>query len=357
MLYLIALIPAIIGAVLYMLRQEIVWLEWLGGVAVGLAVAALMHAAAIWGMTSDTETWSGQVTRAVHYPEWVERYTQIVTTVDSKGHTQTHTEIRYRTHDEYWEAETTLDAIPISKDIFDALAAKLGGIATENPGKSGFDSGDPNIYVARNKTGWVQPVTATRIWKNRIKAAPTVFSFAKVSADIPVFGYPGNSDPFRSDRLLGTAPSKIGIFQWDLLNAELGPMKKVNLIMVGFDSLDSQLGKWQEAKWIGGKKNDLVLCYGGKTNASWSYVFGWTERATVKRNLETVLLNGPIDGSLLKKIRDEVVRNYEIKDWSKFDYISIEPPGWAYLVEIVLMLITQVAYWFWASNNEFEKEN
>jgi hypothetical protein len=39
-LYLIALIPFLLGAVAYAYRKEIVWFEWLGSVLVGLLVAA-----------------------------------------------------------------------------------------------------------------------------------------------------------------------------------------------------------------------------------------------------------------------------------------------------------------------------
>jgi hypothetical protein len=127
--------------------------------------------------------------------------------------------------------------------------------------------------------------------------------------------------------------------------------------MVGFDSADSGLGHWQEAKWIGGKNNDVVLTFGTDgTNVTWVYVFGWTEKDICKRNLETILLTNPLNNSILPVIEQEIRNGYVIKDWTKFDYISIEPPMWSYIVLIVIMVITQAGFWIWANMNEMDKE-
>jgi hypothetical protein len=65
--------------------------------------------------------------------------------------------------------------------------------------------GDPFDYASDNKTGWVEPITKLRIiLENRIKAAPSVFSFVKPPPN-SVYAYPKNDQPFRSDRLLGSA--------------------------------------------------------------------------------------------------------------------------------------------------------
>jgi hypothetical protein len=137
----------------------------------------------------------------------------------------------------------------------------------------------------------------------------------------------------------------------------LGPSKKVNLIMVGFPADSSEMmGQYQQAKWIGGKKNDLVICYGADAaKASWCYVFGWTEADIVKQNLQSIILAAPVDNNILPAIEKEVYASYVKKDWHKFDYITIQPPNWSYWVYAVVMLIAQSGFWFWACTNEFEK--
>lgn len=188
------------------------------------------------------------------------------------------------------------------------IAKAIGHIfATKSTYKSGFYSGDPNIYSTENRTGYVSPVTTNYSFENRIKACPSVFSFNKVPKGVKVFEYPYSRNIFMSDRLRN---SSIDILKWDQMNSRLGPIKKVNVILVNFEKQSSDMAHYQEAAWIGGKKNDLVLCYG----TDWSYVFGWTEEEIVKRNLEKILLDNSKDDSIIPKIEEEIIKNYKIKE-------------------------------------------
>ena len=66
-----------------------------------------------------------------------------------------------------------------------------------------IDGGDNNIYSTRNATGYIYPVTCERHFENKIKAAPSVFSFAKVPQGVPVHPWPKNPDWMHSGRLIG----------------------------------------------------------------------------------------------------------------------------------------------------------
>ncbi len=355
-LYLIAILPAIVGIFLYIFSDKVIWLEWLGSTAIAFLCSAVIHFMIITSMCGDVETWSGQISKSVHYPRWVEEYIQVHTSTDSKGKTRVWTTVEHRTHSEHWEAETTIgDEHEISESFFKEISRNFNNLTTEKPYKSGFDSGDPNIYAAYNKSGFVYPITGIRHWKNKIKASPSVFSFSKVPKDIPVYEYPPNDDWLKSDRLLGNVP--INISEFDKMNTRLGPHKRVNVIIVYFANKDSSISKWQQSKWIGGKKNDLVICYGGQKNnkADWAFCFGWTEREQVKKNLETIFLENKIDNNLIPIIEQEIKNNYLIKDWTKLDYITIYPPIWSYWVLIILMIITQGVFWYWANTNDFMK--
>jgi hypothetical protein len=247
----------------------------------------------------------------------------------------------------------------INNKSYNKIKEKFGGsIRSEYMRKSNFHFGDENIYITVCDTGYIQPCTKLVKFENRVKASPSTFSFSVVPEDAPVFDYPQNDNFWQSDRLLGLASEEIDLYKWDVLNTILGPREKVNLIMIGFNSDDESLGKMQENKWLGGKKNDLVLCYGmnptpekGKSLASWAYVFGWTDRQKVKRNLENVLLTNFIDDSILSLIKEEVEENYVIKEWDDFDYIKIKPPLWSYFLFIICMIIIQSIFYFFAKNN------
>lgn len=373
--YVFALLPIFVGAFLLWKKEEIVWWEWLISAAVAFAMAGIMHASAIWGMTGDVETWSGVVTKVSHMPRWVEEYQQrheetyyTGSGENRKAHTRVWYTTEHDTHPEHWEATrdfgTYQDEIDIEQSDFNEIAKKFGG-RIDNDGKQScshfggkFDGGDNNIYSAFNHTGWVEPTTTTRSFENRVKAAPSVFSFTQVPTNINVHPWPNNPDWRRSDRLVGTASVLVNSYKWDCMNSSLGPRKRVNVILVGFGKEPADYGQYQQAKWIGGKKNDLVLCFGGATRnqpAQWSYVFGWTENEMVKKNLQSLLLEHPINDSIIPLIADEVAKNYVIKDWHKFDYISIDPPTWSYWVYFLVMALVQGLLYYFFHVNEYGK--
>lgn len=366
LVYLIACLPVLIGAGLWIYRgKNVVWQEWLLGSAAGFLVAIIFHAVAVAGLTHDVETWSGRIVRVHYQPYWEADWweTQTYQCGDAK-HPRTCTRLvhRHENHQPYWEAIVNYGEINstyrISKNEYSEIVDKFGGIVKSQPGyRPHYESGDRNDYYAENHTNYTFPANTTKSFENRVKAAPSIFSFAEVPETVPVFEWPESDNWRRSNRLLGTAPKDFSIFAWDQMNAELGPSKLVNVICVGFEG-DSMLGQYQQAKWVGGKKNDLVICYGPKDasgKASWVYVFGWTDKDVVKKNLEELFLNNEIGDSLIPKIKSEIKENYVIKHWEDFDYLSVEPPTWSYVVLVLVMVLTQGAFWLWAEKNDLHE--
>lgn len=365
--YLFSVIPVAVGAVLWVKDREVTWWEWLAGSGLALVVSVIFHLISFYAVTGDTETWSGRVLSAVHHPWWKERYTETETyTTGSGKNQQTHvrTVTKHRDHPEHWTCRSTLGEIGegllgfggISKSRFLEIskAFECPPVKTYDS-KIGLCAGDPHIYVVSNKSGALVPVTTSKSWTNRVQASPSVFSFVKVPDGVEVYDYPENPSPWVSGRLLGSAKCA-GIYEWDQMNSRLGPTKRVNVILVAFrPDADATLGQYQEAKWLGGKKNDLVITYAGGPGQTpkWVYTFGWTEQETVKRNLDAIVGRTAIDRDVIPLIEDEVRASYVIKDWSKFDYLGIEPPGWSYPVFILVMAAAQAGFYFFAHSNAF----
>ncbi len=373
--WILALLPICIGGFLFLKTKTVIWQEWLISALIALIMAGAMHAYVINSQIGDTETWSGQVISARYIPKWKEYYeteryrTEYYTDANGKEQSRqvfdgydSHT----RWHDEEWHAETTLSMdvdiikskyIYITNKFKDSVRVK--GDRTTMAHASHMLEGDPYDYFSENRTGWIEPVTESRSFENRLKANSTVFSFVKVPTNILVYEYPKNTDMFRSDRLLGISRNYFNLLSFDQLNAKLGPVKKVNLIFVGFPTgTPREYGEYQQAKWLGGKKNDLVIAFAGGPIVEWVKCFGWTEKEIVKRNIESIFTENKLyNKDFLSKIEAEVRKNYLIKDWSKFDYISIEPPLWSYIVYIILLLVIQTGLYIYFHVNENDKEN
>jgi hypothetical protein len=375
--YLFACVPMFIGALLWFFNRRIVLQEWIGSTVVAFMIAGITHLIAVKGMTGDIETFSGEILYAKQFSAWREFYeeaiyrTETYTTTDSNGNTTTHTRLvfshwedRRRWHEANWWIYSNIDTkYQISSNefiwyckVFNDRQTVAGKRRTGEHNSKMID-GDPNDYEAHNKTGYIKPVTDKRHWKNKVKAAPSVFSFVKVPTNAPVYNWPENPNPFESERVLGTARQVIPKLEWDRMNAKLGPSKRVNVIIIGFGDQDSSVAHLQQAKWIGGKKNDLVITYGGPNEKPrWSFVFGWTERETVKKNLQTIILDNGVSTNTIPLIKQEISTNYKIKDWSKFDYLKVEPPKKAYIWFLSIMIIVQVGLYILFHLNDFDKD-
>lgn len=368
--YVLALIPVAIGMILWIKSNEVVWGEWLSASALAFIVAGSVHLYAIKSQTGDRETWSGQVSQVEYHPRWVEQYEESHTRTVGSGknqRTETYYTTEYATHEEHWEAERDFggdsDHVNIDLSEYNQIKNDFGG-AVQSEGKQSTrhgghrHTGDNSIYVTHNRTGVIWPVTTWKTFENRIKAAPSVFSFVKPPTGTVVFPYPENTSLFVSDRVIGQAKSYINLNKWDQLNSRLGPTKRVNLIAVGFDSNDSQLSQAQESMWLGGRKNDLVLTFGIKDKkVQWARVFGWTESDICKRNIETIILGQLGTPTFLTSLEREVANNFKKKDWHKFDYISIQPTTGHIIFFIVTTIITQTGLYIYFFFNDISKSS
>lgn len=378
-----AVLPIAVWGFMWASHKKVVWWEAAVGAGVALALAGAFHGMAGVLLGMDTETWSDRVSYAQYQPPWVEYYEEAIyrtehyttTSTDSQGRTVTehhtrevfsHWEPRTRRHGPSWWVESPLGTISCPEARYAEILSRFGGQTTPVPGDrstsehaSRLQSGDPNDYQTVNNTGWVYPVTARRRFENRTLVAPSLYSYPEVPETWrgQLYDWPENPDPFTSERLLGTAGNAFSIQAWDQLNARLGPTKLVNLICIGFGNEPREIASWQEAHFRGGKKNDLVICFGGTPKEpSWAYVFGWTEKELVKRKLETFFLEGNLTDQSIPQIEGLVRSHYELLDFeAKFAHIPIEPPLWMYLTYFLVTIVFQVGAHLFAHHNAEDK--
>lgn len=369
-LYLIALIPVIASMVLsFFSKGRITLKEWAAGVFGAFLCAGMLHGCSVVSMTSDTETWSGSVTKATYEPWWKARwkeddYIRVPSGTDKNGMT-TYRRVyvgwhyEYRTHEPNWYIETDLgQTINVSQSFANNVSSNFGKWVASPWDRYHYFEGDINRYFSVNTTRFLQPVTKLFTFENRAKAAPSRFSFKKVPKGTPVFEYPENNNAFASDRLLGTAKQTINLLEFDRMNSRLGPVKFVNVIMIGFGDQPASIADSQRSKWYGGKKNDLVLCYGGPDplKPTWVSVFGWSQE-NIDQPLLSIMASSNMDTSILPAIEKIIYEKYTMLDWdSMMKRIDIEMPPWAWWVMILFILVSQGGYYLWTWHNEIEDE-
>lgn len=369
------LIPLGIGFLLKWKKYEVDIRQCLVGTGCALIWAGIVHFWAFRSQAGDYETWSGKVVQTRHFSAWQEYYEYAVYRTESYQTTETymdgnktktrtvtktrqvfdHWEPTSRWHHDEWKAYSNIGTTyNIDKPKYLYLVKAFGnekavrGDRSTSEHNSRMIGGDRNDYVADSPKDIVEPITDVRQFTNRIKSTPSVFNFVVVPDSVKVYEYPKNSNPWKSDRLINT---KLDLKQWDQMNARLGVNKKVNVIFVTFDSADSMLGTYQHSKWLGGKKNDLVICKG----QGWSKVFGWSESDICKRNLEALVLNAEITNDIIPLIEQEIQTNYTKREFTEdFEYLTVEPQWNHWMVYLLLIVGAQVGIYCgfkYAENN------
>lgn len=381
LLYLIATTPLILGGVFFYTSKKIALIEWVPASVVSYITAGMFHLCLLNGMTHDIQTLSGEIILPKHFSAWLEYYeyavyrteyyTETESYTDSNGKSGTRTVTKSREVFDHWEPtqrqhsdeyilySNINTSYNVNLDDYQRVVSGFGeshnvdGRRTTSEHNSRMISGDKYDYESINKNDVIFPITSTVCWVNKIKVCPSVFSFAPVPSDVKVESWPQNPSAFFSERVMGLAKDAMDVEAWDKMCARLGPLKKVNPIIIGFDG-DESIAEWQQASWIGGKKNDLVICYGlPHDKPSWCKVFGWTDSELVKENLTSIILKYGVSPYVIPMIKGEIKENYVIKDWSSFDYLTVEPPVAAFYWLILVLCITQgIAYFCFHNNNE-----
>lgn len=376
--FLLSLLPIFVWAIQWYRNKEVVWQEAAAGTGAALLVATLF-----WGIEasnafvpSDLETWSGRVHYAQYQPRWLEYYEYAVYRTETypcgtSQHPQTctrqvfdHWQSATRWHEKEWWTETELGHFDISESRYNDILREFGsmthvkGHRSTGAHASRMLQGPVDDDITANINGYVYPVTLNKKFDNRLlKAKGSLYSFESLTAEQKkgLYGWPSNENRFESNRLLGTAKTLWDKRSWDQMNAVLGPEKYVNLIAIGFPTgTTMELGMRQEQYWKGGKKNDLVLTFGGNpSRPEWAYVFGWTEHEAVKRLLENRLRDGTASTDEISAI---VMAEYRLCEFEeKFEHIEVETPWWYYLIFAVVTIASQVTAHVVFTRNEYTK--
>ena len=368
--YIIACIPIIIGAILAYFNKRISWNEWAIGSGIAIVLAFILHMITLCSMISDVQTYSGKVVSATWNPEYIEEYQEAIYRTEHHGYGEkrhshrvfSHYETRHRTHyacgtfTSFYGNESENQAL--NKATFDSIASQFGQIVSDRPFKQGFDGGDPNVYSVKNTNNSVIATVIEKSWDNKVKAAPSSFSFKEVDETVKVFPYPKVNNIWQSNRLIGDVANKIDIVKFDKMNTRIALTKKANVIIVGFNSADSSLGTQQRDKWYSGKKNDIVICYGyapleeDKQVVVWVKSFGWAENQKIFKNLEDMFKDHEINDNIIPLIEQEVMASYIKKDWSKIELIKVQPTNRWLLFYCIFVLVTQIGLYIYFFNDE-----
>lgn len=208
------------------------------------------------------------------------------------------------------------------------------------------------------------PVARPHYYKNWIKGSPESLFHAMdvygLEKTIPA--YPKFYDYYKIDRVIPTGGMKIPeLRQWnDDLSAimrELGPKKQANVIVI-FTKKDRMFVEALRTKWLGGKKNDVILIVGSKNypKIDWVDVVSWTDSFIFKVKLRDEIrdLKNIDRNAFMTTIRKNVNTFYVRKPIKDFEYLedAIKPPVWVLILGFILSLLTSIGMSWYTYVNE-----
>lgn len=204
-----------------------------------------------------------------------------------------------------------------------------------------------------------EPTAEEHAFTNYIKGNPaSILRRGAVSpallAQVPE--YPAVFDYYRARRFidLGVAGVDVAALDHELsfINAQLGAKRQVNIIVIVTREPDPTFAEAVRQKWLGGKKNDVVVVVGAPAFPAigWVDVVSWTQEAGMKLAIRDAILGlGQWDGGkALGIVAYEVDRGFRRRHMRDFQYLEagIEPTGaqalGLLLAALVLSLVLSV---------------
>jgi hypothetical protein len=201
-----------------------------------------------------------------------------------------------------------------------------------------------------------EPASVPYSYTNYIKAAPdTLFTSA---GDYPQFNdllpeYPEVYDYYRYNRVLNMGAVSSG-FASELnksLNDQLktlGHKKEVNIIVVLVNTNDPTYRYALENKWVGGKKNDVIIVIGVTSPPSidWADVITYALnygnehlQVVLRDRIKKLSLDSPED--LSYTVASTIDEHFNRTPMEEFEYLKneVDPPTWLLLITAVVSII------------------
>ena len=358
------LVPPMVGAGLWWkFHRRLVWWEILLPSLVCVVVIFVLRSLVQYGLTRDTEYWTGWATHSEFHEEWVERRVETETYTEN-GKTKTREVVRYITHpEEYWVYDSNEISIGVDRETYRTLEARWNNSKRHTPFRfSASRNGDIFTTTWDGRRDSMEVVTTAHSFENRVVASENLLDYPEVSDEevkrYGLYRFPVIRDYYTAPAMLGTFGS--GGHQaarlLDEYNALIGKTKQVRMWILVFNDQDRTAGQLQEALWKNGKMNDFVVCIGQREGkVSWAHVFGWTEAHGLKIDVrDAIERQSELD--LVKAVEDTkrlVEGQWIRKDFKDFNYLDVPLPGWAVIVIWIVALAASGSMAYWTLHNEF----
>lgn len=340
------LVPVILAIVLFI--RGVDWRMALAYVGVSIMITVAGFAMGVGVKTADVELLSGEVLQKIRKNGQYEQAYQCncTTSRDSRGNSSTTCQTCYETHYTVnWYCKTTLGDITVKK--LDKTTRRV------------WDTPDPAQYTSI-RIG--QPAAMEHQYVNYMKAVnESIMNKSKVNgmyaAKLP--DYPRVTGLMDVNRVLVSDVTVPDITAMrDRVNEELktlGRLKEVNLIFVIANTSDERYFDELQTKWMGGKKNDVVVVLGviNSPRIEFARVMSWTKSESFKSSVENAIMDVGVVGVDLVPLTTDVIRkSFVRREMKEFEYLKAEiDPSLGVMITILVLYILLAGGILWADSD------
>ena len=341
-------------------RKETTWPEYLLLIVPSILVFIITRLIMIGVNTSDTEYLGDYITKVRHYDEWDEWVHRTCTRTYKVGNTtrtQTYDCSYRRYHPERWTYFNSRGSeYPVYyKEDFEFIKNKFGTSANVVDMKRKYYriDGDAQDYYWDKTEHTAYPVTEPHAYKNKIQNSRSVFGFEEISKkqakEYGLYDYPyierNDQLPVLSDSII-VNDKNIDAVRY--VNGMYGREYQFRLYVLLFPyDKGIEISELQRSYWVGGNKNELVVCLGMKddTHVGWCNAFCWCDSPKLELITEQYFAEKDTLDLIAytKVIRESLERgDWERKEFSDFNYIRPELSGTQNIVMIIILLLYNI---------------
>ena len=353
MIFLTLLIIPIVIALCFFLvgGKKVTWKEFLIQCGVQFIIVGISILCIYFSNVTDTEIWNGYVTdkKQVKVGCRHSYRCMCVTMSCGKDCTTTVCQTCYdHDHDFDWEVYTNIEHT-YDIDTLDSQGLK------EPPRWT-------NVVIG-------EPISIKKKFENFIKASSdTLFRKKELTNEYTnlIPQYPDNIyDYYRLDRVLMVGTNISNVREWNKnlseLNGQLGKTKEANIILI-FTNLPDKYLYSLEQRWLGGKKNDIIIITGLEdNNITWVGVIAWCKDNIVKVKLRDDLLELKELNQVkfLEIVKADVSTYYERQSFEEYRYLitSITPSFGEWLTAMIIGSLIAFGIGVYLYNNEYESNS
>lgn len=328
-------------------------------VPVGFSVAILLIVGLTFslGLRFGTEVTdfcvnNGHVQSATYEEGYTREYTTTESYTDSKGKSHSKLVKKREYVPPRWSAATSIGGWGISKDVYYGYKNRFTN--ETRTGSRHYDQvswGDGRTYQTTwdGKADKLIPISDTQSTINWVKGSKFTIMKQRAGLDAKVPDYPALVDTPRGGKQYRVTNEGVVLpagwkdaMEWnlDVLADEVGASKQCNP-MIYLTQGGPDRAEAVRAKWVGGKKNDVIVVLGVSQwpKVDWATCISWSKNEMLPAATRDMFMDSSLDDGInvTNKFRDTIRKFYVRRSMKEFEYLKneVDVPAWIYWVSVL----------------------